>query len=53
MNLAEFSGGWKVLAAAVVGNALSAGTLATYSIGILGPALAQEFHWGMGAVNGG
>ena len=53
MNLAEFSGGWKVLVAAVVGNALSAGTLATYSSGILGPALAREFHWGSAAVNSG
>jgi MFS family permease len=53
MRLGEFSAGWKVLVAAMVGNALSAGTLATYSIGILGPALAQEFHWGSGVVNGG
>jgi predicted MFS family arabinose efflux permease len=53
MNLEEFSGGWKVLVAAVVGNALAAGTLATYSIGILGPALAREFHWGSAAVNSG
>jgi predicted MFS family arabinose efflux permease len=49
----EFAGGWKVLTAALVGNALSAGTLATYSIGILGPSLAREFHWGSGAVNSG
>ncbi len=53
LRLGEFSTGWKVLVAAMVGNALSAGTLATYSIGILGPALAQEFHWGSGVVNGG
>jgi predicted MFS family arabinose efflux permease len=53
MQLREFSAGWKVLLAAMVGNAFSAGTLATYSIGILGPALAQEFHWGSGVVNGG
>jgi MFS family permease len=53
MRLGEFSAGWKVLLAAMVGNALSAGTLATYSIGILGPALAREFHWGSGVVNGG
>lgn len=53
MRLGEFSSGWKVLVAAMVGNALSAGTLATYSIGILGPALAQEFHWGSGVVNAG
>lgn len=53
MRLGEFSAGWKVLIAAMVGNALSAGTLATYSIGILGPAMAHEFHWGSGVVNGG
>lgn len=53
MQPGEFSAGWRVLVAAMVGNALSAGTLATYSIGILGPAMAHEFHWGSGAVNGG
>ncbi len=53
MSQGEFAGGWKVLTAALVGNGLSVGTLATYSIGILGPALAREFHWGSGAVNSG
>ncbi len=50
---AEFSSGWKVLFAAFIGNALSAGTLAVHSLGILGPALGGDFHWGAGIVTGG
>ncbi len=49
----EFAAGWKVLLAAFIGNALSAGTLAFHSLGILGPALGRSFHWGAGIVTGG
>jgi len=50
---AEFGSGWKVLFAAFIGNALSAGTLAVHSLGILGPALGRDFHWSAGIVTGG
>jgi predicted MFS family arabinose efflux permease len=49
----EFSTGWKVLIAAVIGNALSFGTLAIHSIGILGPALGHEYHWKAATVTSG
>jgi predicted MFS family arabinose efflux permease len=49
----EFAAGWRVLVAAVIGNAFSAGTLAIHTMGILGPALGSEYHWKAGAVTSG
>jgi MFS family permease len=49
----EFASGWTVLFAAVIGNGLSAGTLAIHTIGIFGPALGREFHWGQGVITSG
>jgi predicted MFS family arabinose efflux permease len=49
----EFANGWPVLLAAFVGNALSSGTLAIHTLGILGPALGKEFAWSAGIVSAG
>jgi predicted MFS family arabinose efflux permease len=49
----EFASGWTVLVAAVIGNGLSAGTLAIHTIGIFGPALGRDYHWGQGVITGG
>jgi predicted MFS family arabinose efflux permease len=49
----EFRAGWRVLLAAFIGNALSAGTLGFYSLGVLTPALHESFGWGAGAIAGG
>jgi predicted MFS family arabinose efflux permease len=49
----EFADGWKVLLAAVVGNALSYGTLAIHSFGILGPAIGRDFHWNATTITSG
>jgi predicted MFS family arabinose efflux permease len=49
----EFRRGWKALAAAFAGNALTAGTLSFYSLGVVAPALQDAFGWGLGEINGG
>jgi predicted MFS family arabinose efflux permease len=36
-----------------VGNGLSAGTLAFYTIGVFGPEIGREFHWSAGQITGG
>jgi len=49
----EFRRGWPVVLAGVVGNGLSAGTLAFYTIGVFGPEIGREFHWSAGQITGG
>jgi predicted MFS family arabinose efflux permease len=49
----EFRRGWRVVLAATVGNGLGAGTLGFFTLGVFGPAIGKEFHWGAGQISGG
>jgi MFS family permease len=53
MAWTEFRRGWMALLAAFIGNALGAGTLGFYSLGVLAPELHAQFGWGTGAIAGG
>ena len=44
---------WRVLVAAVLGNALASTTLTFYTIGIFGPALQNDYGWSTGFVFSG
>jgi predicted MFS family arabinose efflux permease len=49
----EFRRGWRVVLAASIGNGLGAGTLGFFTLGVFGPAIGREFHWGSGQISGG
>ncbi len=49
----EFRRGWRVVLAASIGNGLGAGTLGFFTVGVFGPAIGKEFHWGSGQISGG
>jgi predicted MFS family arabinose efflux permease len=49
----EFRNGWRVVLAASIGNGLGAGTMGFFTLGVFGPAIGKEFHWGSGQINGG
>jgi len=49
----EFRRGWRVVLAASIGNGLGAGTMGFFTLGVFGPAIGKEFHWGAGQISGG
>jgi predicted MFS family arabinose efflux permease len=49
----EFRRGWRVVLAASIGNGLGAGTMGFFTLGVFGPAIGKEFHWGSAAISGG
>ncbi len=49
----EFRSGWRVVLAASIGNGLGAGTLGFFTIGVYGPAIGKDFHWGSGQISAG
>jgi predicted MFS family arabinose efflux permease len=49
----EFRNGWRVVLAASIGNGLGAGTMGFFTLGVFGPAIGREFHWGSGRISGG
>jgi predicted MFS family arabinose efflux permease len=49
----EFRSGWRIVLAASIGNGLGAGTLGFFTLGVFGPAIGREFHWGSGRISGG
>jgi predicted MFS family arabinose efflux permease len=49
----EFRRGWRVILAASIGNGLGAGTMGFFTLGVFGPAIGREFHWGSAQISGG
>ncbi len=50
---AEFKRGWRVLLAAFVGIGLGLSPVPFYTIGMLAPELAREFHWPFASIMAG
>lgn len=49
----EFRSGWRVVLAASIGNGLGAGTMGFFTLGVFGPAIGKDFHWGSAQITGG
>ena len=53
LGYGEFRLGWKVLLSSTVGVALGLSPLPFYTIGVLAPEFAREFHWNQATIMGG
>jgi predicted MFS family arabinose efflux permease len=52
-DYSEFRQGWRVVLASLVGIGLGLSPVPFYTIGMLAPELAREFHWPFGKIMGG
>lgn len=49
----EFRAAWRVVVAAMLSISLGLPTIAFYTIGLTGPAIAQEYRWSQTSIHGG
>ncbi len=52
-GFSEFRGGWRVVFASLVGIGLGLSPVPFYTIGMLAPELAKQFHWQFAQIMGG
>jgi predicted MFS family arabinose efflux permease len=53
MDFTEFTSGWRLVLAGLLGTALGMPALVFYTIGVFAPIFAQEFGWSFASIFGG